>query len=92
VPRDQLFDTLFASIEKDPQMKGLPQSSVHIFSHEDKVVPAEASMQAMYLYESPKMSITSSDHDPDGETVDKILKAINKLWVKKYQAPLILED
>jgi hypothetical protein len=49
-------------------------------------------MQAMYLYESPKMSITSSDHDPDGETVDKILKAINKLWVKKYQAPLILED
>jgi hypothetical protein len=32
--RDQLFDTLFASMEKDPTMNGLPQSSVHIFSHE----------------------------------------------------------
>jgi hypothetical protein len=32
--RDQLFDTLFASMEKDPTMNGLPQSSVHIYSHE----------------------------------------------------------
>jgi hypothetical protein len=59
---------------------------------QDKTVPAEASMQAMYLYENPKMSITSSDHDPDDETVDKILKAIDNLWIKKYRAPLVLED
>jgi hypothetical protein len=49
-------------------------------------------MQAMNLYENPKMSIRSGDHDPDDETVDKILKVLNNLWTKKYRPQLILED
>ena len=89
--RDQMFDTLFASIEKDSSMKGLPQKSLHLFSHEDSIVPPEASMQAMYLYESPRMSIRNGDHDPDDEAVDQILKALKSVWSKKYTKPLVLE-
>lgn len=89
--RDQIFDTLFASIEKDSSMKGLPQKSLHLFSHEDSIVPAEASMQAMYLYNSPRMSIRNGDHDPDDEAIDQVLKALKNVWSKKYNAPIVLE-
>jgi hypothetical protein len=89
--RDQIFDTLFASIEKDSTMNGLPQKSLHLFSHEDSIVPAEASMQAMYLYENPKMMIRDGDHDPDDRAVDQVLKALKNSWSKKFSPPLILE-
>lgn len=89
--RDQIFDTLFASIEKDSSMNGLPQKSLHLFSHEDSIVPAEASMQAMYLYENPKMMIREGDHDPDDRTVDQVLKALKNSWSKKFSPPLVLE-
>lgn len=89
--RDQIFDTLFASIEKDSSMNGLPQKSLHLFSHEDSIVPAEASMQAMYLYENPKMMIRDGDHDPDDRAVDQVLKALKSSWFKKFSPPLVLE-
>lgn len=86
-----MFDILFASIEKDSSMNGLPQKSLHIFSHEDTIVPSEASMQAMYCYENPKMKIRNGDHDPEEETVDFVIMALSNLWDKMYKAPLVLE-
>jgi hypothetical protein len=49
-------------------------------------------MKAMNLYENPKMSIRSGDHDPDDEAIDRILTAIGNLWIKKYKPQLVLED
>ena len=63
--RDQIFDMLFRSIEQDASMNGLPQKSLHLFSHEDSIVPPQASMQAMYLYDNPRMMIRHGEHDPD---------------------------
>lgn len=86
-----MFDTLFASIEKDSTMNGLPQKSLHLFSHEDSIVPAEASMQAMYLYDAPRMMIRDGDHDPDDQAVDQVLKSLKNVWAKKFRPPLVLE-
>ena len=72
-------------------MNGLPQRSLHLFSHEDTIVPAEASMQAMYLYDSPRMSIRDGDHDVDDVAIDTVLKSLKNLYIKKYRKPLVLE-
>jgi hypothetical protein len=90
--RDQIFDMLFRSIEQDASMNGLPQKSLHLFSHEDSIVPPEASMQAMYLYDNPRMMIRDGEHDPDDRTVDQVLQALKTLWSKKYSPPLVLLD
>ena len=90
--RDQMFDTIFARIQKDPTMRGIRQRSLHLFSHEDNIVPAEASMKAMYLYDNPKMSIRNGDHDVDDQVIDQVLKSLSNVWSQKYTAPLVLED
>ena len=83
---------LFMSIEQDANMNGLPQKSLHLFSHEDSIVPPEASMQAMYLYDNPRMMIRGGDHDPDDQTVDQVFQALKSLWSKKHSPPLVLLD
>lgn len=83
---------LFMSIEQDAAMNGLPQKSLHLFSHEDKTVPPEASMQAMYLYDNPRMMIRDGDHDVDDQTVDQVIQALKGLWTKKHSPPLVLLD
>ena len=94
-PRDYLFNKLFSDIEIESTMRGISQRSLHVFSHEDEIVPAAASIQAMTLYSNPKMKIRNGDHDPprDDDTVTHIAKALSVLWTSKFnRKPLVLED
>ena len=94
-PRDFLFNKLFNDIEIESTMRGISQRSLHVFSHEDDIVPAAASIQAMTLYSNPKMKIRNGDHDPprDDDTVTHLAKALSVLWTSKFnRKPLVLED
>ena len=93
-PRDYLFDKLFSDVASDVTMRGLPQRSLHVFSHEDDIVPAAASIQAMALYDFPRMKVRNGDHDPprDDDTVEYITMTLQALWKSKFSPPLKLED
>jgi hypothetical protein len=92
-PRDFLFNKLFTAIEVDAAMRGLQQKSLHVFSHEDEIVPPEASIQAMALYDFPAMKVRNGDHDPprDEDTVAHLARALHRHWMAKRAPPLLLE-
>jgi hypothetical protein len=92
-PRDFFFNKLFTAIEVDAAMRGLQQKSLHIFSHEDEIVPPEASIQAMALYDFPAMKVRNGDHDPprDEDTVAHLARTLHRHWMAKRAPPLLLE-
>lgn len=69
---------------------------MHIFSKDDESNLMENSLEAMLMYQYPKMICRPvSDHDPplDDDTTTKIVTALNTVWQSKFDSsPIVLED
>lgn len=79
------------------EVTGIDVKSLHVFSDEDTVVPMSSSIEAMAMYNFPKMLCRTGDsHDPpqDTEAIAIIRDFLFDIWKIKFhkRKEIILED
>lgn len=74
-------------------LEPISSKSLHVFSAEDPVLPAEESIRAMGLYKHPAMIVHEGGHNPpfDEVTESKICERLDNLYAFHCGAKLQLE-
>jgi hypothetical protein len=96
VTRDSIYGERLRNRDARIFKFGFPYQSLHIFANDDQSNPVDNSLEAMVLYQFPKMICRpSGGHDPpsDDGTTSKIAAALKNVWFQRFESsPIVLED
>ena len=81
LPRDYVFDELFTN----GSILTTPPRTLHIYANNDDILPPIASIEAIRIFKSPIVHITSNGHDPprDDVTITNIGRFLESLYREK---------